>query len=42
MIEGLLDHLDFHTEVVDYGITKDGYGIEPLPTRKPFGFGKDK
>ena len=34
MIEGILGYLDFNTEVVDFGITKDGYGIEPL-SRSP-------
>ena len=36
MIEGILGYLDFNAEVVDFGITKDGYGIEPLPPRKPY------
>ena len=36
MIEGILGYLDFNAEVVDFGITKDGYGIEPLPSRTPY------
>ena len=36
MIEGILGYLDFNAEVVDFGIAKDGYGIEPLPPRKPY------
>lgn len=36
MIEGILGYLDFNTEVVDFGITKDGYGIEPLSRDSQF------